>query len=171
MTLGRVCQRWDAQGKTPVGGSPNTEKFPSSGSQGHIRASKVVNRGLGQHGIVLQLRLPQRRAVPGNQHKLGYRSRLVSSRDLLSLTLQSPWKEVGKVRTFAVPHLLQGGLVPERVLSRFDDESETGGDGLGGFGGFRFFSGGHGGRILFCFSRIEVVVGETLTDLFVDRCG
>ena len=58
-------------------------------------------------------------------------------RDLLSLMLQSPWKETRKLYcTFAVSHLLQGGLVSERVLSRLDDESETGRDGLGGFGGF-----------------------------------
>ena len=33
--------------------------------------------------------------------------------------------------TFAVSHLLQGGLVSKKVLSRLDDESETGGNGLG----------------------------------------
>ena len=96
-----------------------------------------MNRSLGQHGVVLQLRFPQWGAVTSDQHKLGYRLRLISSRDLLSLTLQSPWKEARKVYyTFAVSHLLQGGLVSERVLSRLDDESKTGGDGLGGFGGF-----------------------------------
>jgi len=137
ITLGRPCQRCDARGEILGGGSPNPEEFPGGGSQGHVRTSKVVNRGLGQHGVVLQLRLPQGGAVPGDQHKLGCRLRLISSRDLLSLTLQSPGKEVRKVCcTFAVSHLLQGGLVSERVLSRFDDESETGGDGLGGFGGF-----------------------------------
>jgi hypothetical protein len=122
----------------------------------------VVNRGLGQHGVVIQLRLPQRGTVPSDQHKLGYRLRSVSSRDLLSLTLQSPQKESRKACcTFAVSHLLQGGLVSERVLSRLDDESETGGDGLGGFGGFRFFGGGHGDRTFFLVSResrgLEVV--------------
>ena len=69
----------------------------------------MVNRGLGQHGVVLQFGLPQRRAVTSDQHELGYRLRLVSSRDLLSLTLQSPWEEAGEMYcTFAVSHLLQG---------------------------------------------------------------
>ena len=112
----------------------------------------MVNRGLGQHGIVLQLRLPQWGTVPSDQHELGYGSRLISSKDLLSLTLQSLWKESRKVCcTFAISHLLQGGLVPERVLSRLDDESETGGDGLGGLGGFRFFGGSHGGVFVLFF--------------------
>ena len=136
MTLGRVRQMY-TRDEILGGDSPNTEKLPSGGSQGHIRASKVVNRSLGQHGIILQLGLPQRGAVPSDQHELGCRLRAVSSRDLLSLTLQSPWKEVERLYcTFAVSHLLQGGLVSERVFSRLDDESKTGGDGLGGFGGF-----------------------------------
>ena len=136
MTLGRVRQMY-TRDEILGGDSPNTEKLPSGGSQGHIRASKVVNRSLGQHGIILQLRLPQRGAVPSDQHELGCRLRAVSSRDLLSLMLQSPWKEVERLYcTFAVSHLLQGGLVSERVFSRLDDESKTGGDGLGGFGGF-----------------------------------
>ena len=133
----------------------------------------MVNRGLGQHGIVLQLRLPQRGAVPSDQDKLGYRSRLISSRDLLSLTLQSLWKEARKVCcTFAVSHLLQSGLVSERVLSRLDDESETRGDGLGGFGGFRFFCGGHGLPLVSRESRgLEVVgsVGNAMIGPLVDR--
>ena len=127
MTLGGVRQRCDPQDKILRGDSPNTEKLAGSGPQGHIRASKVMNGSLGQHSIVLQLGLSQRGAVPSDQHKLGYRLPLVSSRDLLSLTLQSPWKEIRKVYyTFAVSHLLQGRLVSERVLSRLDDESETG---------------------------------------------
>ena len=69
--------------------SPNAEKFPGSGSQGHVCTSEVVNRGLGQHGVVFQLGFSQWGAVAGDQHKLGYRSQLISSRDLLSLTLQS----------------------------------------------------------------------------------
>ena len=128
-------------------GSPNAEKFASGSTQRHVRTSKVMNRCFGQHGVVLQLGLPQRRTVSGDQHKFGYIPRLISSRDLLSLTLQSPWKEAGKgCCTFAVSHLLQGRLVSEKVLSRLDDQSETGRDGLGGFGGFGFLGGGHGGR-------------------------
>ena len=71
------------------GSSPNSEKLSGRGSQSHVRPSKMVNGGLGQHSVVLQLRLPQWGAVPSDQHQLGYGLRLVSSRDLLSLTLQS----------------------------------------------------------------------------------
>ena len=87
MTLGRVRQMY-TRDEILGGDSPNTEKLPSGGSQGHICTTKVVNRGLGQHGVVLQLRFPQWGAVAGDQHELG--CRLISSRDLLSLTLQSP---------------------------------------------------------------------------------
>ena len=81
-----VMQRGEILG----GNSPNTEKLPGSGPQGHICTSKVMNGGLGQHGVVFQLRFPQWRAVTSDQHKLCYGLPLISSRDLLSLTLQSP---------------------------------------------------------------------------------
>ena len=49
----------------------------------------------------------------------GYRSRVIGPTDLLSLALQSPWKEVRKSHyAFAVSHLLPGGLVSEEVFSR-----------------------------------------------------
>ena len=148
ITLDGVYQIYDLRSEVLGGGDPpNTEKLPGRCSQGHICTSKVVNRGLGQHRVVLQLRFPQWRAVAGDQHELGYRSRLISSRDLLSLTLQSPWKEARKsYYTFAISHLLQGRLVSEKVFSRFYNEGETGSDGLGGLGGFRFLGGGHDGR-------------------------
>jgi hypothetical protein len=128
-----------------------------------------MNGGFGQHGIVLQLRLPQWGTVSGDQHKFGYVARLISSRDLLSLTLQSPWKEARKgYCTFAVSHLLQCRLVSEEILSRLDDESETGSDGLCGFGGFRFLGGGHGGKFFggeaFRESRCLEVVGVVDND-------
>ena len=47
MTLDRVCQRCNSQGEILGCDSPDTEKLPSSGSQGNIRASKVVDGGLG----------------------------------------------------------------------------------------------------------------------------
>ena len=80
-----VMQRGEIRGD-----SPNTEKLPCSGPQGHICTSKVMNGGLGQHGVVFQLRFPQWGTVTSDQHKFGYGLRLISSRDLLSLTLQSP---------------------------------------------------------------------------------
>jgi hypothetical protein len=39
----------------------------------------VVNRGLGEHGVVLDLRLAERRAVTGDEDKLGYESISASS--------------------------------------------------------------------------------------------
>lgn len=37
----------------------------------HVVAGEVVNRSLGQHGVVLQLRLAERRGVAGNDDQLG----------------------------------------------------------------------------------------------------
>lgn len=37
----------------------------------HVGAGKVVNRGLGQHGVVLEERLPQRGGVLGDDDQLG----------------------------------------------------------------------------------------------------
>ena len=71
---------------------PNTEKFPSSRAEGDIGTREMVYRGLRQHSIVLQLRFSQRWAVTSNKNKLSY-SYPVSTRDLLSLMLQSPERE------------------------------------------------------------------------------
>ena len=78
------------RGEILGGNLPNTKKLPGSGPQGHICTSKVMNGGLGQHGVVFQLRFPQWGTVTSDQHKFGYGLRMISSRDLLSLTLQSP---------------------------------------------------------------------------------
>jgi len=58
---------------TGVGDShhSNTEEFSGGSSQGHVRTGEMVNRGFGQHGVVLELRLPQWGTVAGDQHELG----------------------------------------------------------------------------------------------------
>jgi hypothetical protein len=42
-----------------------------SGCGTYVVAREVVNRGLGQHGVVLELRLPQGRGVAGDDDELG----------------------------------------------------------------------------------------------------
>ena len=37
----------------------------------YVVAGEVVDRGLGQHGVVLELRLAERGSVAGNDDKLG----------------------------------------------------------------------------------------------------
>lgn len=57
----------------------------------YVVAVEVVDRGLGQHGVVLQLGLPQRRGVAGDEDELclagaeGLEGRLVSEHDLAGL--------------------------------------------------------------------------------------
>ena len=81
-------------------------------------------------------------------------SRVIGPTDLLSLTLQSLWKEVRKSHyAFAVSHLLPGGLVSEEVFSSFYNEGETESDGLGGFG--RFGGAMTVGLDSFGFSRVK----------------
>ena len=87
--------------------APDTEQLASSSAERDVGARKVVHGGLGEHGIVLKLGLAERGAVAGNEDQLGYKAREahgedggringVSPRDLLSLTLQSPEREIGK---------------------------------------------------------------------------
>ena len=64
----------DDQGNTKKYCSPNTEELSSGSTKSHVSSSKVVNRGLRQHGVVLKLGLAQRRAVAGDQDKLSYKS-------------------------------------------------------------------------------------------------
>lgn len=59
----------------------------------YVVSGKVVNVGLGQHGVVLELALAQRRSVASNDNQLGLASaqtlegRLVSQRDCKSSVL------------------------------------------------------------------------------------
>ena len=85
---------------------PNTEELSGSGTERNVGTSKVVDGGLGQHCVVLELRLAEWRAVTRDQNELCWRRRqahkreranmshIVSTRDLLSLTLQSPEREL-----------------------------------------------------------------------------
>lgn len=63
----------------------------------HVVASKVVDGGLGQHAVVLELALSERRSVASNDDQLGLagsqrlESRLVSEGDWRRL-LVSSWK-------------------------------------------------------------------------------
>ena len=84
---------------------PNTEQLASSGAERDVGTREVVYGRLGEHGIVLKLGLAERGAVAGNEDKLScrharteYRNKggIVSTRDLLSLTLQSPERELGE---------------------------------------------------------------------------
>ena len=51
---------------------PNTEELSGSGTKSNVGTSKVVDGGLGEHGIVLKLRLAEGRGVARNQDQLGY---------------------------------------------------------------------------------------------------
>ena len=50
---------------------PDTEELSSSSAEGDVGARKVVDGSLGEHGVVLQLRLAERRGVAGDQDQLG----------------------------------------------------------------------------------------------------
>lgn len=55
-------------------GRPTTQTATSAGgawNMTYVVALEVVHRGLAQHGVVLELRLAQRRGVAGNQDQLG----------------------------------------------------------------------------------------------------
>ena len=54
---------------------PNTEELSGSGTKGNVGAGKVVDGSLGEHSVVLQLRLAQRGAVTRDQDKLSWRTR------------------------------------------------------------------------------------------------
>ena len=49
---------------------PNTEELSGSSSKSDVGASKVVDSGLGEHGVVLNLRLAQGWAVTRDQDEL-----------------------------------------------------------------------------------------------------
>lgn len=52
----------------------DTEVLSASGTEVQAVALIVVDGGLGEHGVVLELRLSQGRAVVGNEDQLGYDS-------------------------------------------------------------------------------------------------
>ena len=92
-----ICET-DINDKMCVVDLPDAKQFTGSSAKSDVGASEVVHGCLGQHGVVLNFRLAQGWTVSGDQDKLGYerehrkmtRKAIVSQRDLLSLTLQSP---------------------------------------------------------------------------------
>ena len=52
----------------------DTEVLSASGTEVQAVALIVVDGGLGEHGVVLELRLSQGRAVVGDEDQLGYNS-------------------------------------------------------------------------------------------------
>ena len=81
---------------------PDTEQLSGSGTEGNVGASKVVNRSLGEHSVVLKLRLAERGAVAGNEDKLGYktahreprkRNRVLLAQGTFSASRSSPRRE------------------------------------------------------------------------------
>merc|ERR550525_151492 len=48
----------------------NTEIFSASGSQFIVVSRIMMDTGLGQHGVVFDLRLPERWGIIGNDHQL-----------------------------------------------------------------------------------------------------
>ena len=62
---------------TSIGNSHgrDTEVLSASGTEVQAVALIVVDGGLGEHGVVLQLRLSQGGAVVGNKDQLGYTSK------------------------------------------------------------------------------------------------
>jgi hypothetical protein len=49
-----------------------TEKLTTSGTEINVVTVVVVDTSLGQHGVVLDLRLTERRTVTSNDDQLGY---------------------------------------------------------------------------------------------------
>jgi len=97
------------------GHDTNAEELSGSSSKCDVRTSVVVDGSLGQHGVVLDFRLAEGRAITSDEDELG----------------------------LATTHLLQGRLVPKRVFSRLHDEGQTRSNGLVGLGGLRFLAGSH----------------------------
>ena len=98
---------------------------------------------LGEHGVVLKLRLAEGWAVAGDQDKLGYSIQLAQG--TFSASRSSPRRESRDetLLTLAIAHVLQRGLVAQAVLARLDDERETRRDGLGRLGGLALLGGCH----------------------------
>lgn len=68
----------------------------------YVGSREVVDGGLGQHGVVLEKRLAQRRSVLGDDDELG----------------------------LAASEALEGGLVAEGDLAGLDDERQLGADAI-----------------------------------------
>ena len=49
----------------------NSEELTSCGTESDVGSLEVVDGSLGEHGVVLELRLSQWRCVGGDEHQLG----------------------------------------------------------------------------------------------------
>ena len=59
---------WQCTGRMYI---PDTEELSGGGTKGNVGTGKVVDGSLGEHGVVLKLRLAERGAVAGDEDKLG----------------------------------------------------------------------------------------------------
>jgi len=87
------------------GQSTHTEIFSTRGSKLVVVSSIVMDTSLGQHGVVLYLRLPQGWGVIGDDDQLG----------------------------LSIPQGLDSLLVAKHKLTRLHNQSKSGVDGLIGF--------------------------------------
>lgn len=55
---------------------PDTEELAGSSTERDVGAREVVDRRLGEHGVVLKLGLAERGAVAGNEDKLSCEPRM-----------------------------------------------------------------------------------------------
>lgn len=114
-----------------------------------------MDASLGEHGIILELRFTQRRAVASNQHQFGWspevnqkqtgrtqrrnqdhpeeqqakkkKQSISSAQGTFSASRSSPRKDRERsIHTFTVRHRLKRRLVTECVLARLDGESKPG---------------------------------------------
>ncbi|GMT04761.1 hypothetical protein PENTCL1PPCAC_26935, partial [Pristionchus entomophagus] len=78
----------------------DTEELSASGSELDVVSVVVMDSGLGEHGVVLDLRLSESRGIAGDNDKLG----------------------------LSTAEGLEGLLVSEAVLSRLHDHGQSGVD-------------------------------------------
>ena len=91
----------------------------------------MVDAGLGEHSVVLDLRLPEEGAKNRDLSKVQKIGQIFS---LFNCLLPQGWCIVGDddELSLALPKALEGLLVSEHVLARLHDKGETGVDGLDG---------------------------------------
>lgn len=94
----RLCQSSQDVRVTSIQNSDNTdsEQLTDGSTQLIVTTLEVVHSGLGQHGVVLQLRLSQDWGVGGNDNQLG----------------------------LALSQSLDSGLVTKGILTRLDHQSQ-----------------------------------------------
>lgn len=102
----------------------------------------MVDWGLGQHGVVLQLRLAQRRGVAGDEDQLGLAGAESCLFDVLSVTANDFECAEGGAPCLGEEELtLERGLVTQNNLTRLHHKCETGVEGITGLG--LLLGGGH----------------------------